>query len=160
MYDDWLSETRGPCKTEVTLTVACHEELYQTTPSLLLQNNLQRQIINDHIWVSVGAQKETVSAFTRMERLSACLSILFLTMIANAMWYQNSNQEEDSSAVTIGPISIGVRQLFTSIASSLIVVPPVLVITQLFVLSERSKPATTNTSTADNVIPLEHKSML
>ena len=72
-----------------------------------------------------------------MERLSVCLSILFLTMIANAMWYQKSDDNEESTALVIGPITISGKEITTSIASSIIVVPPILAITQLFLLCKR-----------------------
>ena len=72
-----------------------------------------------------------------MERLSVCLSVLFLTMIANAMWYQKSDDNGESTGLVIGPISISGKEITTSIASSIIVVPPILAITQLFLLSKR-----------------------
>ena len=92
---------------------------------------MNRKIFDDHIWLSVGIRK-TKSNFTRLQRLSVCLSLLFMTMIANAMWYRTEENKDSTQSLQFGPISFTVHQLFTSIMSSLICVPPVLVITILF----------------------------
>lgn len=130
---------REPYQVKLMLEVTNEMLLMLLPESSLLQNNIQRQIVEDHLWVSVGAPKDTASTFSRMERLSVCLSILFLTMIANAMWYRGSgDQSSVDNAIVIGPITVSSYDIYASIVSSLIVVPPILIITQLFVLCKQS----------------------
>ena len=119
-----------------TLELVCHKEMSVFSESTLLRNNIRRKIINDHLWISVGAEKETASSFSRVERLSVCLSILFLAMVSNAMWYEKSNSTQDSS-FSLGPFVVSVYDIYVSIATSIIVVPPMLIITQLFVHTKR-----------------------
>ena len=79
--------------------------------------------------------------FTRVQRLSCCLAILYLTMIANAMWYRTDGQTATQNALNIGPISISVHEIYTSVMSSLTIVPPTLLIVFIFTKS-RQRPQT------------------
>ena len=97
----------------------------------MLGNNLKKSLWDDHIWLSVG-YRQSPSKFTRVQRLSCCLTILFLTMVTNAMWFGTGDSGAPQSAFQIGPFSLTVHMLYTSIASSVIVVPPLLLITWLF----------------------------
>lgn len=99
--------------------------------SSLVKSNISRKMFDDHLWFSVFNRKRK-SKFSRLQRLSCCLSILFLTMISNAMWYKTDNTEGTPEGFQIGPIRITAHELYTSFMSSLIVVPPVLIITALF----------------------------
>ena len=76
------------------------------------------------------------------------------------MWYQNEDDKEegdkdnDQSALSIGPFDITSRELFVSIMSNLIVIPPVLLMTYFFVKSDR----TTKNETPYDVITIEESS--
>ena len=71
------------------------------------------------------------------QRLTCCVSLLFTTMLTNAMWYQSDDVEHDQ-AVRLGPITFSAAALLVSIFSSLFVIPINLIIVQLF---RKSKPA-------------------
>ena len=101
----------------------------------MLRNNINRKLFDDHIWLSVGVRK-TKSHFTRLQRLSVCLSLLFMTMISNAMWYKSDTSGTNSQAVTFGPVTFTIYELYTSFMSSLLVVPPLLIITLFFTKSK------------------------
>ena len=84
------------------------------------------------------------STFTRVQRLCCCMAILYLTMISNCMWYQSDSEEEDDnrssqSAISIGPINMTTRELYVSVVSSLMVVPPILLITTFYAKAQ-AKP--------------------
>ena len=62
------------------------------------------------LWVHIDFRysllwRPTPSGFTRVQRLSCCLSLLFTTMIANAMWYQTSDETSHSDVMKVGPLS-------------------------------------------------------
>ena len=42
---------------------------------------------DDHIWVSVAARPNR-SRFTRVQRLTTCAAILFILMLADAMFHE------------------------------------------------------------------------
>ena len=138
--DKWLSADEADAQIERILHLAGTDELSENE-GFLLQNNIKKKLFDDHIWLSVGYRK-TRSAFTRVQRLSCCLAILFLMMVANAMWFGTGSSEEKQTAIVIGPISFTVHQLYSSVMSSLLVVPPVLIITFLFAKTENKDQRT------------------
>uniref|UniRef100_A0A1I8J5I0 PLAT domain-containing protein n=1 Tax=Macrostomum lignano TaxID=282301 RepID=A0A1I8J5I0_9PLAT len=48
--------------------------------------NLQRKFQDDHLWMSVF-KRDTDTNFSRLQRFGVCFCLLFMTMIANAMFY-------------------------------------------------------------------------
>ena len=126
--NQWLALDRGEGKTSSNLVAS---DALNVNQGAMLRDNINRKIFDDHIWLSVGIRK-TKSNFTRLQRLSVCLSLLFMTMIANAMWYRTDDANDTAESFQFGPISFTVHQLYTSVMSSLICVPPVLIITILF----------------------------
>ena len=127
--DKWLALDEGDGKTDRTLRVSSKEDI--ASDGELLRNNVAKAIWNDHIWLSV-AYRKTRSTFSRAQRVSSCLSILFLTMVADAMFYGTGSDDTAQSAFTIGPLSITIQEVYTSIASSLVIVPPIILITTIF----------------------------
>ena len=116
----------------------------------LLSSNVTKSFWNDHLWLSVGYRKSR-STFTRVQRLSVCLSILFLTMITNAMFYGTGDDDTNKSAFQIGPLSVTIQQLYTSIASSIIIIPPIILITTFFSKSaERKEKQENGKASGDN----------
>lgn len=64
-----------------------------TFPRRVVSSTLRRNIVEGHIWFSVFVN-HSQSIFTRLERISCCFSVVFLGMIANAMFFQT----DDASA--------------------------------------------------------------
>ena len=82
-----------------------------------------------HLWASV-ATRPPRSPFTRVQRASCCLSLLYLAMACNAMFYQVSGVSDE--VIEIGPLKMSLRQVIVGIESSLIVAPVSVLITLLF----------------------------
>lgn len=130
MCDSWLAIDREEGRVRRTLTVT-HSLVAEETASLV-RKNLSHRIFDDHLWLSVGYRAKR-SLFTRAQRLGACMATLFLAMITNCMFYKDAAEQEPSTqAIHIGPISITGTQMYNSIISSLIVFPPILIITIIF----------------------------
>ena len=144
--DKWLALDEDDGKTDRLLTLSTKEDI--ASDNELLRNNVAKAIWNDHIWLSV-AYRKTRSTFTRVQRVSCCLAILFLTMAANAMFYGTGSDDTAESAFTIGPISITVQEIYTSIASSIVIVPPIILITTIFAKTQE-KPVQTKSSNPKN----------
>ena len=93
-----------------------------------------RKIADSHLWMSVFG-KACSSTFTRVQRASCCLSVLFSAMIANAMFY-NTGGESDG-AIQVGPFKFSWRQIVIGAQSGIIIAPINIIIAFLF---KSSKP--------------------
>ena len=93
-----------------------------------------RKIADSHLWISVFG-KAPSSTFTRVQRASCCLSVLFSAMIANAMFYDIGGESEGT--IYVGPFKVSWRQVVVGVQSGLIVAPVNIVIVLLF---NSSKP--------------------
>ena len=96
----------------------------------------RRNLTDEHLWISV-LSRPTKSHFTRAQRLTCCLTLLFSTMLANAMWYKTEGGSSGDQVIRAGPIILSVQALLTSIFANLTVIPINLIIVQLF---RKSKP--------------------
>ena len=124
--DQWMALDEEDGRTERIIRVATTEDVKKD--SELLTNNMSKSLWNDHLWFSVGYRKSR-TRFSRIQRLSCCLSVLFLTMVTNAMFYGTASDDTAKTAFTIGPIAVSIQELYTSVASSVIIVPPMILIT-------------------------------
>ncbi|XP_078600531.1 polycystin-1-like protein 3 [Branchiostoma floridae x Branchiostoma japonicum] len=136
LCDDWLAADRSDGLIYRTIPNASESELMSFGHLFLSQT--KKNFTDGHIWMST-VSKGISRNFTRVQRLACCLSILFCTMIANAMWYQTEDKVESPSALTIGPISFTLHQMYVSVMSSLTVLPVNVVIVQIF-RKTRNKP--------------------
>ena len=82
-----------------------------------------------HIWVSVIAKPKR-SRFTRVQRVSCCLSVLLTAMLANAMFYELNGKSEQ--VIQIGPLKFSWRQVTIGIESALLVAPISILVVFLF----------------------------
>ena len=107
-----------------------------TSFSAEVRSRFGRKIADNHLWMSVFG-KPCSSTFTRVQRASCCLSILFSAMIANAMFYNVGG--ESAGAIQIGPFKFSWRQIVIGVQSAIIVAPVNILIVFLFKSSRRKK---------------------
>ena len=69
----------------------------------------KKGLSNDHIWFSVVA-RNIRSRFTRIQRLSCCLCLLFTAMLANAMFY-GTIDKSTAESFSFGPFSFSLQQV-------------------------------------------------
>ena len=96
---------------------------------------------DDHVWFSV-LKRPNCSRFSRFQRLTCCLAMLFLAMTSNAMWFDTAS-ETGNPGITIGPLRLTYHTFFVSIMGAAIVVPPTLLMVTLFNRS-RKRPQQEN----------------
>uniref|UniRef100_A0A1I8GED8 PLAT domain-containing protein n=1 Tax=Macrostomum lignano TaxID=282301 RepID=A0A1I8GED8_9PLAT len=81
--------------------------------------NLQRKFQDDHLWMSVF-KRDTDTNFSRLQRFGVCFCLLFMTMIANAMFYGVGEESQAASdTISIGPIKFSINTLITSFMGGL-----------------------------------------
>ena len=94
-----------------------------------VRSRFGRKLADGHLWMSVFG-KASSSTFTRVQRASCCLSVLFSAMIANAMFYNIGGESE--GAIQIGPFKFSWRQIVIGVQSGLIIAPVNILIVFLF----------------------------
>ena len=84
---------------------------------------------DQHLWLSV-ALKRPHDSFTRVQRVTCCMALLFTTMLTSAMFFQLGN---DSKYLwKIGSLVIDYKGIIIGIQSGLIAIPINAVIVALF----------------------------
>ncbi|XP_066302803.1 polycystin family receptor for egg jelly-like [Branchiostoma lanceolatum] len=100
---------------------------------------------DDHLWFSV-ALRPARSPFTRVQRLSCCLTLLYSTMITNIMFFGRGDDFDPPEPIRVAGVEISppisLPQLMIGIQSAAIILPINLVIAFFFRYSG------TSTSTA------------
>lgn len=79
-----------------------------------------------HLWMSI-LTKTPGSCFSRFQRISSCLCLLYCTMDASAVFYYLGN--EPSQKISLGPLRFSARQALTSLRSILLTLPTHIIIT-------------------------------
>ena len=74
----------------------------------LFRERASKNLTDGHLWFSVIARPPQ-SRFTRCQRVSCCLCLLFMTMLANAMFYQTGSSS--ANAYTFGPFALTPEQV-------------------------------------------------
>lgn len=120
----WLALEKADGEIEVTVEKRSHISF-----SNKLHLYFGRKLVDSHLWLSVFC-KACSSTFTRVQRASCCLSLLFSAMIASVMFY-NIGGESDGT-IQVGPFKFSWRQIFIGVQSGLIVAPINILIVFLF----------------------------
>ena len=127
----WLALEKGDGQIEVTVDSATYSAF-----SAQVRSRFARKIADSHLWMSVFG-KACSSTFTRVQRASCCLSVLFSAMIANAMFY-NIGGESDG-AIQVGPFKFSWKQIVIGVQSGIIIAPINIIIAFLFKSSRPRK---------------------
>ena len=124
----WLALHKGDGSTKVTLM---SNDPNHHGPGLknMFYSVSSVDLADYHLWASVVTRPPR-NPFTRVQRASCCLSLLYLAMACNAMFYQVTGASDE--VIEIGPLKMSLRQLIVGIESSLIVAPASILITLLF----------------------------
>ena len=129
--DRWLAVEEDDGQINRTLLPASKEELVKF--NFIFSTEVRKNLSDGHLWYSV-LYRPFESSFTRVQRLSCCLSILTCSMLANAMFYKDGAEEESDAdvEVKIGPIRLSTNQIGIGVMSSLVVLPVNLLIVNIF----------------------------
>jgi hypothetical protein len=130
--DNWLAVEKGDGLVDRVVSLASSKELKSF--SHLFSQSVKKKFSDGHLWFSVFS-RPVRSNFTRLQRISCCISLLFCTMISNAMFYRQDTQANKNQAgvlMKIGPIEFTLTQLWVSFIGTLVVLPINLIIVTLF----------------------------
>ena len=116
----WLAVEEGDGSVEKVLPVAGPDEI--ASFNHLFYSTTQKNLTDNHIWFSVFI-RPAKSRFTRVQRLSCCLTLVYCVMVTNAMFYQVGGESSKSSTLKIGPFEFSAAQIGIGVMSSLIIFP-------------------------------------
>lgn len=123
----WLALEKGSGEIEIEINVADKYELAKFKN--LFTFRTAKSLGDGHLWLSVLTRPPHV-AFTRCQRLSCCLSVLFAAMVTNAMFYNFGASPKDS--FQMGPLKMSWTQVTIGIQSSLIAIPVNVLVVMIF----------------------------
>ncbi|XP_061419707.1 polycystin-1-like protein 2 isoform X1 [Lethenteron reissneri] len=106
------------------------DESFLFSNKLLVNTALKGNFSDSHLWFSVFIRPFKTN-FSRVHRISCCITLLFLMMIVNAMWFgKKQAANEAGGGVAVGPLSL--TDVLISLLSSLVEVPVSLVVVLIF----------------------------
>ena len=105
---------------EKVLPVAGPEEI--ASFNHLFYSTTQKNLTDSHIWFSVFIRPPK-SRFTRVQRLSCCLTLIYCTMLTNAMFYEIGGSSDPSTTLKLGPFEFSPAQIGIGVMSSLVIFP-------------------------------------
>lgn len=127
----WLAVEKGDGLIDRTLTSDATDEKRMMF-KVSFQNRIAEEFSDGHLWFSV-ATRPPRKRFTRVQRLSCCLSLLLTTMLASAMFYEFvPGHDQEQGTLRLGRLVLNLRQLIIAIESLLVVIPVNLLIVGIF----------------------------
>ncbi|XP_076459182.1 polycystin-1-like [Babylonia areolata] len=147
--DKWFAVEEDDGQVDRIIPVATRENM--TEFSHMFAERTRKNLADGHLWFSVVA-RPPASRFTCLQRVSCCLCLLYVSMLANAMFYKTA-KEDSGNGFTLGPFSIAPEQIFIGIASNIIVFPVNFIIITLF---RKARPRKLRPSRVDEAIKTAH----
>ncbi|XP_066278311.1 polycystin-1-like protein 2 isoform X2 [Branchiostoma lanceolatum] len=136
----WLAVGEDDGNVERLLPVSSPEELAEF--GNLVKAKVERDMNDGHLWFSVKGRPAR-SPFTRVQRLSCCLTLLYSTMVTNIMFFGQGDNYDSPEKIKIGGTEIDVPfdlpKLMISLQSAAIIMPVNLLIV-FFFKSARTRP--------------------
>ena len=105
-------------------------EIQKTNIQYLAQKEAKRKIQDEHLWLSI-LSRPIQSAFTRMDRVTCCFVLLYVTMLMNILYYE-MDTSANRGGLEIGPFMLTPIQIGIGIVTNLITFPPTLLLVYLF----------------------------
>ena len=101
--NDWLALDKSDASIERILPVATSKQ--KADMKYLIEKQTKQNMSDGHLWFSIIARPVT-SSFSRTDRLTCALVLLYLTMMMNIMYYNLDKSTSNGSAVVVGPLQL------------------------------------------------------
>jgi hypothetical protein len=150
MCNRWLAVEHDDGQVSRTLPVAKKDEIQAF--GHLFSSVSRRNVTDRHLWLSVFT-KPAKSRFTRIQRASCCLAVVYCIMLCNTIFYLTGSDSDPSSTIQAGPLRFSSHQVYIGIASCMIILPANLIIVGIF-RSVRDKRQGTDKKDKSNEAPL------
>lgn len=141
--DSWLAVESVDGQIDKQLYIASEKDLKKF--HLVFASTVSKGLLDGHIWFSIFLRPKQ-SSFTRVRRLSACLALIFLSMLTNAMFFGAGDAPGNKKIAYIGNLRVNFTGIVIGIQSSIIIIPPSILIVEIF---RRLAPKTENAEKQD-----------
>ena len=105
---NWLAVEKSDGKIERELFVACEPQ--KTELKYFLQKEAKRNSNDSHIWLSIF-NKPVQSSFTRLDRVTCCFVLLYLSSLLNILFYGTTSDSNSLSILNFGFFRISLQQV-------------------------------------------------
>ncbi|XP_035689655.1 polycystic kidney disease protein 1-like 2 [Branchiostoma floridae] len=147
----WLAVDEDDGKIERLIPTAGEEEMTKFRNVFFAKSS--RDMNDGHLWFSV-AGRPARSPFTRVQRLSCCLTLLYSTMLTNIMFFGRGDDFDPPEPLRIAGLEIdppiSLPQLMIGIQSAVIILPVNLLIVFLFRNSGARAPKKSSSKKMDS----------
>ena len=111
ILEDWLAVEKSDGKIDRVLPVAGDAQKVEF--KYLARKQARQNMRDGHLWFSVFARPVN-SSFTRLDRVTCCFTLLFITMLMNILYY-GSASGSSTGGLQIGPFymtseQVGIKQ--------------------------------------------------
>lgn len=129
MCNQWLAVEHHDGQVRRELPVAKQEEVQAFKH--LFTSVARNKLTDKHLWLSVFT-RPSKSRFSRVQRLSCCLTFVYCVMFFNSLFYQAWGKSDSLSTMQIGPLRLSPHQIYVGLLSGVIMLPITEVIVGLF----------------------------
>ncbi|EGW04136.1 Polycystic kidney disease protein 1-like 3 [Cricetulus griseus] len=123
----WLAVDLGNCERDGVFTPASRRQL--SSFRHLFSSTIIEKFTQDYLWLSV-ATRHPWNQFTRVQRLSCCMTLLLCDMVINVMFWKTGG----ATAKRVGPFAVTWSEIAISVQTAIILFPIHLVFGRLFQL--------------------------
>jgi polycystin 1L2 len=106
--EKWLSVDHNDGLIDRVLPVSTERELKEF--KYLLKNQTQKKISDGHLWFSLFL-RPSQSSFNRLDRLTCCFVLLFMSMLVNITYYGMNIGTNSANGVSFGPFFFSAEQV-------------------------------------------------
>ena len=97
----------------------------------LIVHTAGKHIKENHLWFSIFFRSAR-SRFTRLQRVQCAFALLFLSMVADGMWYDTNEEQITGEGLELGVVTLNVDQVVTACLVAAITIFPAFLLMFLF----------------------------
>lgn len=105
--EKWFAVDSGDSLVDRLLPVS--GELQKKELKYLLAKETKYKLSDSHLWFSI-LSRPTLSSFTRLDRLTCCFVLLYMTMLVNILYY-DIDRTNTTDGINIGPFKLTSTQV-------------------------------------------------
>ncbi len=131
--EKWLAVEKADGKISRIIPIAT--QVQKNKLSYAIRKQTEEKLLDTHLWLSI-LTRPVKSSFTRLDRTVCCFFLLYISMLANILYY-DIDKTINNGGLVLGPFLLTPTQIGVGIMSNLIVFPPTFLLMQLFRKSKR-----------------------
>lgn len=111
LCERWFAVEKGDGQIDRLLPIAT--EVQKTNLQYLAQKEAKQKLSDGHLWISIFS-RPTQSSFNRLDRVTCCFVLLFITMLMNILYY-GIDTSGSTGGLQIGPLLLTPTQVLLNL---------------------------------------------